>query len=72
MEKGIPTVFDFSLDLYRKNNHLNLNDRLVHTLIGLMSVCNDTTIIHRHDIETLEEVKNKAENIIDLGGMNTL
>lgn len=72
VEKGIPTVFEFSLDFYRNNLYLNLNDRLVHTLIGLMSVCNDTTIIHRHNIETLEEVKKMSESIISLGGMNTV
>ena len=72
VEKGIPTAFEFSLDFYRNNLYLNLNDRLVHTLIGLMSVCNDTTIIHRHNIETLEEVKKMSESIISLGGMNTV
>lgn len=72
VERGIPTVFDYSLKLYKENSHLNLNDRLVHTLIGIMTICNDTTIIHRHNPETLEEAKERAKNIINLGGMNTI
>lgn len=72
VENGIPAVFNFSLDFYRNNFHLNLNDRLVHTLIGIMTICNDTTIIHRHNVETLEEVKERAQSILDIGGMNTV
>ena len=71
VERGIPTVFDYSLKLYKENLDLNLNDRLVHTLIGIMTICNDTTIIHRHNPQTLEKVKEMAKNIIKLGGMNT-
>lgn len=36
-----------------------------------MEVCNDSTIIHRHNPQTLEEVKEKAKDIIKLGGMKT-
>lgn len=71
VENGIPTVFDYALKLYQKNLNLNLNDRLVHTLIGIITICNDTTVIYRHNQETLEEVKEKAKSIIKLGGMNT-
>lgn len=72
VERGIPTVFNYSLQLYKENLNLNLNDRLVHTLIGIMTICNDTTIIHRHNPQTLYEVKEKAKYIIKLGGMNTV
>jgi triphosphoribosyl-dephospho-CoA synthase len=71
VERGIPTVFEYSLKLYKENLNLNLNDRLAHTLIGIMVICNDTTIIHRHNPETLEKVKEMAKNIIKFGGMNT-
>jgi len=72
VERGIPTVFEYSLKLYKENLNLNLNDRLVHTLIGIMTICNDTTIIHRHNQETLGKVKEISKNIIKLGGMNTI
>lgn len=67
VEDGIPVVFDYALKLYKENLNLNVNDRLVHTLIGMMSICNDTTLIHRHNPEILEEVKQKAKSIINIG-----
>ena len=71
VERGIPTVFDFSLNLYKQSKELSINDRLVHTLIGIMQVCDDSTIIHRHSIEVLEEVKEKSREIISSGGMKS-
>lgn len=69
VERGLPTVFDFSLHVYKQNKDLNINDRLVHTLIGIMQICDDSTIIHRHSIEVLNEVKERAREIISIGGM---
>jgi triphosphoribosyl-dephospho-CoA synthase len=71
IQKGIPTVFDFSLDFYKECAELSLNDRLVHTLIGIMQICDDSTIIHRHNPQVLEEVREKAKEITKLGGMKT-
>jgi triphosphoribosyl-dephospho-CoA synthase len=72
VESGIPIVFDYSLPLYRKCAHLTKNDQLIHTLIGIISVCNDTTIIHRHNPQILSEVKKRADHIMKLGGMNSI
>ncbi|NLM04356.1 MAG: triphosphoribosyl-dephospho-CoA synthase CitG [Clostridiales bacterium] len=71
VEAGIPIVFNYSLDFYNANKKLPINHRLVHTLIGIMQYCDDTTILHRHSYETLEEVRKKAKEIIKLGGMTT-
>ncbi|NRY63170.1 triphosphoribosyl-dephospho-CoA synthase CitG [Clostridium beijerinckii] len=71
VERGIPTVFQFSLDFYKENSELSINDRLIQTLIGIMQNCNDSTIIHRHSVEVLEEVKETAREIIAIGGMKT-
>ena len=71
VERGIPIVFEFSLDFYKENSELSINDRLVHTLIGIMQICNDSTIIYRHSVEVLEEVKEEAQEIIAMGGMKT-
>jgi triphosphoribosyl-dephospho-CoA synthase len=71
VERGIPTVFDFSLDFYKKSAELSINDRLVHTLIGIMSICDDSTIIYRHSPEVLEEVKERSLEILSMGGMKT-
>jgi len=71
VEKGIPTVFNFSLNFYKQNLQLNINDRLVHTLIGIMQICDDTTIIYRHNPQVLHDVREKTIDIIKLGGMKT-
>ncbi|WP_379144892.1 triphosphoribosyl-dephospho-CoA synthase CitG [Paenibacillus sp. sgz500992] len=71
VERGMPIVFQYSLELFKQNADLSINDRLVHTLIGLMAQCNDTTILHRHSIEKLESVKEKARVIIEIGGMKS-
>ena len=71
VEKGIPLVFDYSLEIYKNNVSLKLNDRLIHTLIHIMKYCEDSNVLHRHSMETLDEVKQKAIQIISLGGMTT-
>jgi triphosphoribosyl-dephospho-CoA synthase CitG len=71
VERGIPTVFQFSLNFYKDNSELSINDRLVHTLIGIMQTCNDSTIIYRHSVDVLDEVKETAREIIEMGGMKT-
>lgn len=71
VERGIPTVFNFSLDFYKRNVDLAVNDRLVHTLIGIMQICDDSTIIYRHSIEVLRQVKKEARKTLLIGGMRT-
>lgn len=71
VESGLPIIFDYSLPLYSGNKSLSKNDNIIHTLIGIMSRCDDTTLLHRKTIDTLEYVKNKAKEAMDLGGMNT-
>lgn len=71
VEAGIPTVFEFSLEFFDKCRDLNINDRLVHTLIGIMQICEDTNIIHRQSVEVLKEVQEKAKGIIRAGGMRS-
>lgn len=71
VERGIPTVFEVGLIEYSNSLNLNYNDRVVQTLIAIMSSCDDTTILHRHPIQMLEYVKIQAINALNLGGMNT-
>lgn len=72
IERGLPIIFDYSLNLYKNCYKLNKNQQLIHTLIGIMQYCQDTNIIYRHSLEVLQEVQKKAEHIIGIGGMNTL
>lgn len=71
VEKGIPLVFDYSMQVYKENKALKLNDRVIHTLLCIMQHCEDSNVIHRHSIDTLKEVQQKATYIISLGGMTT-
>jgi len=71
VERGIPLVFDYSLQVYSENSSLKLNDRLIHILISIMQYCEDSNVLHRHSMDTLKEVKQKAKHIISVGGMTT-
>ncbi|MCS5422041.1 MULTISPECIES: triphosphoribosyl-dephospho-CoA synthase CitG [Psychrilyobacter] len=71
-EMGFPIVFDYALGLYDSTKELGQNNRLVQALLGIMSRCKDTTILHRHDYETLLNLQKNSENLISLGGFNNL
>ncbi|EGW41334.1 triphosphoribosyl-dephospho-CoA synthase CitG [Desulfosporosinus sp. OT] len=71
VQRGLPTVFDFSLGFYKRNRDLGKNQRLVQTLLAIMQHCEDTTILYRHSIDTLKEIQEKAKQIISIGGVKT-
>jgi len=71
-EMGFPIVFDYALDLYDSTKKLGQNNRLVQALLGIMSQCKDTTILHRHDYDTLLNLQKNSEILINLGGFNNL
>lgn len=71
VQRGLPTVFDIALDVYKENQELSPNSRLVQTLLAIMQFSEDTNILHRHSFETLKEVQERAKQIMALGGMNT-
>lgn len=71
VERGMPIIFDFSLEFYKGCSSLNKNDRLIHTLIGIMQYSEDSNILYRHSIDVLREVQKKAKYIVSVGGMLT-
>lgn len=71
VQRGLPTVFEFSLGFYKVNNSLSKNDRLVQTLLAIMQSCEDSNILHRHSLETLREVQGRAKQVIAIGGVKT-
>ncbi len=71
VERGLPAVFELALLVYKENNELDQNSRLVQTLLAIMQFSEDTNILHRHPIETLREVQERARHIISIGGMKT-
>ncbi len=71
-EMGFPIVFDYALGLYDSTKELGQNNRLVQALLGIMSRCKDTTILHRHDYDTLLNLQKNSKKLINLGGFNNL
>lgn len=72
VENGFPTVQNHSLPVLKKLkslNNISMNDMYVQTLLHLMAVNEDTNIVARHDLETLEFVRSYAAQILDAGGM---
>lgn len=71
IERGLPIIFEFALNFYKENSDLDKNNRLVQTLLGIMQYSEDSNILHRHSINTLKEVNEKAKEIIKIGGIRT-
>ncbi len=73
VERGFPSVRDKGLPAFKEafKRGVNLNHALVHTLISLMAVVEDTTILWRKDMASLKKVQSAAQNIIDKGSVFT-
>lgn len=71
VEAGIPVIFDYALPAYTDKNFSNLDDnqKLLHTLITIMAHCDDTTILHRHDIETLKMIQDISKELLNRGSL---
>lgn len=73
MEAGIPSIRNHGLPVLKAAlaEGLSLNDALVHTLISLLTVVEDTTILNRHGMEVLSIVRQEAQQIMGEGGMTS-
>lgn len=73
VESGFPSVVNYGLpaleDAFDKG--ATINDALVHALISLMTVVEDSNVIWRTDYDTLLEVQRIAKNILSLGSVFT-
>lgn len=73
VENGFPSVVNYGLpaleDAFDKG--AMINDALVHALISLMTVVEDSNVIWRTDYDTLLEVQRIAKNILSLGSVFT-
>lgn len=73
VENGFPSVVNYGLpaleDAFDKG--ATINDALVHALIALMTVVEDSNIIWRTDYDTLLEVQRIAKDILNLGSVFT-
>lgn len=70
-EDGFPLIFEKSLPFYRSNIKLSKRDRMLQTLIYIMSNNDDINILYRHSKEVLTEIKERSSLILEMGGVNT-
>lgn len=72
VELGFPTVMKRGIPVLRQHiGQGTTNDVLVTALLSLMVHTDDSNILYRHDLETLEDVKEEAEKVYEMGGMMT-
>ena len=73
VENGFPTVRRTGLPVCRelREKGLAINDVLVGTLIALMAENQDTNILGRHDLETLQAVQQAAKDVLARGSVGT-
>ena len=73
VEGGYQTVKSVSLPIYSKlrEDHVNVNDALVQTLLYLIADTCDTNILSRHDMETVKYSQEYAKKVLALGGIST-
>ena len=73
IEQGLPAVLQAGLPALRSalNQGATDNDAMIHALLALMTQTEDTTILHRHDLERLKQVQQEAQEIMNIGGYLT-
>lgn len=74
VEEGFITVRETSFPVYlnlKQSGEIAINDILVQVLLHLMTVTEDTNVVARHDLKTLEYVKKSAKEALQLGGILT-
>lgn len=65
VKNGLDIIFNGSIEIFENslNSGEHINHSMIRTLIFLMGSLEDTTILHRHDIEILNFVKLKAKDL---------
>ncbi|WP_339061387.1 triphosphoribosyl-dephospho-CoA synthase [Tepidibacillus marianensis] len=73
VEAGFPSIKEVGLPAFYDaiKQGADLNSSLVYTLISLMTKVEDTTILWRKNMDTLIEVQQQAQEILDLGSVFT-
>ena len=70
VKDGLSILFDYIIKEY-ENCQLKGNDLYTQILIELMSRVEDSTIVYRHDINTLRRVQKDAMEVLSIGGIFT-
>jgi triphosphoribosyl-dephospho-CoA synthase len=73
VESGFRTVLEYSLPILKDliNKEIHINHILIQVLLHLMAYSEDSNILGRHDMQTLEFVKEKALTALSHGGYLT-
>lgn len=73
VEKGFPSVVNHGLPALKEAfaKGASINDALVHSLLALMTVVEDSNVIWRTDVDTLQEVHHIAAAILAKGSIFT-
>lgn len=74
VEKGFPTVMKYGLPNLSKGleKGLSLNQAFIDTLLYIMSYAEDTNVLWRGGIKSLEIMRKLAREAISLGGIGTV
>lgn len=67
VQAGLPIVFKEILPKFL-TEELKGNNLYAHTLLELMTVVEDSTIVHRHGLKKLKEVQEESKEILRVGG----
>lgn len=73
VEEGFQTVLEYALPAFKTliKEDKHINDILIQVLLHLMANTEDSNILGRHDMETLEFAKSKAKAALSHGGIFT-
>jgi triphosphoribosyl-dephospho-CoA synthetase len=74
VEKGLPTVLEVGLPMYEEALDYNLQngEALCHSLMGIMTKVEDTTVVNRCGLEGLAFMRRLSEIAVEIGGMRTV
>lgn len=70
VKDGLSILFNNIIDKYC-NSELSENDLYTQILIELLAIVEDSTIVYRHDIKTLNKVQKDAKELLEIGGVYT-
>lgn len=74
VESGFQTALDISLPILEQlilEETYHINDILIQVLLNLMAYTEDSNVLGRHNMETLNYVQNESIKILKLGGYFT-
>lgn len=66
-KEGLKTIFNGSIEVFETalSTTCDINRAMIKTLLFLMSSLEDSTILHRHDFNTLREVQKIAKTLLE-------